>query len=454
VTVDEEIAYGGSGVRNYTIAQNLTNVISSNTAAIIESKGSFTTTLTAKNGYELSDVIVTMGGVDVTASVYSEGVVSISSVTGNIMITAKANVVQSTAYVNQIPLSLDADGTSIYNGIGYKTGYRLNSSNNEVAATGMCVTGFIPCKPNDVIRIKNVTISGSQTPYGFLLKGLFVNVTGKIVKSYVAADMVADSNGIITLTAPSTSTIQYFRLSCGVIDDSSIITINEEITDVKNYTITQNLTNIISNNMTAIVEGGSSFSTTLTAKDGYELNDIIVTMDGVDVTASVYSDGIISISSVTGNIVITAKATIILGDYTNLLAIATDTDGSVYNGVGYKANSYISSGNISTKSGYYATGFIPVKHGDTLYFKNCGIQAEQSYHRFAAYDANKTYITSRQHNTTASQISSIGTPVYGADGNMIALTITNNYWSGINYVRFCCSYLGEDSIVTVNEPLN
>jgi hypothetical protein len=214
------------------------------------------------------------------------------------VITAKANVVQSVTYVNQIPLSLDADGTSIYNGIGYKTGYRLSSSNNEVAAAGMCVTGFIPCKPNDVIRIKNVTISGSQTPYGLLLKGLFVNVTGKIAKSYAAADMVADSNGIITLTAPSTSTIQYFRLSCGVIDDSSIITINEEITDVKNYTITQNLTNIISNNMTAIVEGGSSFSTTLTAKDGYELNNIIVTMGGVDVTASVYSDGIVSISSV------------------------------------------------------------------------------------------------------------------------------------------------------------
>ena len=149
-----------------------------------------------------------------------------------VIITATASIVQSSSYTNQIPISLDANGTSIYNGKGYKTGYRLNSSNSEVAATNMCVTGFIPAKAGDIIRIKNVTIAGGASPYALALTGLYVNVTGKISQSWSTSGLVADSNGIITITIPSTATTtQYFRLSCGVINDTSIITVNEEITD-------------------------------------------------------------------------------------------------------------------------------------------------------------------------------------------------------------------------------
>ena len=74
------------------------------------------------------------------------------------------------------------------------------------------------------------------------------------------------------------------------------------------YYIKQNLTNVTSSNATISVSEGAAYTTTLTAVDGYNLSAVSVTMGGVDVTASAYSNGVISIVSVTGNIVITAVA--------------------------------------------------------------------------------------------------------------------------------------------------
>lgn len=74
----------------YNITYNLTNVTSSNTNADIMANLSFKTTLTPKNGYVFDSVVVTMGGVDITATAYSDGVISIEAVTGNIVITANA----------------------------------------------------------------------------------------------------------------------------------------------------------------------------------------------------------------------------------------------------------------------------------------------------------------------------------------------------------------------------
>lgn len=78
---------GGSGVTTYTIKNNLTNCSNSNKATSITEKTSYTGVITAKDGYELESVSVTMGG---NAVAVTNGVISISSVTGNIVITATA----------------------------------------------------------------------------------------------------------------------------------------------------------------------------------------------------------------------------------------------------------------------------------------------------------------------------------------------------------------------------
>ena len=83
-----DITGGGT---TYTITNNLTNVTNSNVAASIGDGDPYNATLTADAGYTIDSVIVTMGGNDVTASVYDSGVISIPAVTGNIVITASAS---------------------------------------------------------------------------------------------------------------------------------------------------------------------------------------------------------------------------------------------------------------------------------------------------------------------------------------------------------------------------
>ena len=135
--------------------------------------------------------------------------------------------------------------------------------------------------------------------------------------------------------------------------------------------------------------------------------------------------------------------------YTNQIPISTDASGAVYNGVGYKANTYLSGGNDGTKNGIYATGFIPCKLGDTLYCKNVGMQTGQDAHRLAFYDSSKTYLAIIKTTSTAYMGWN-----YGEDGNISSIGIRA---SGNNqntaFVRFCCGHIGDDSIVTVNEPI-
>lgn len=73
-----------------TITYNLSHVTSSNTTENIESGQNYTTSLTASDDYTINSVVVTMGGIDITAEVYSSGTITIPSVTGNIVITATA----------------------------------------------------------------------------------------------------------------------------------------------------------------------------------------------------------------------------------------------------------------------------------------------------------------------------------------------------------------------------
>lgn len=55
-------------------------------------------------------------------------------------------------YKNWVPYSINADGT-IYNGTGYKEGYRLRSGGAEATNVNSVCTGFIPYKQGDILRL-------------------------------------------------------------------------------------------------------------------------------------------------------------------------------------------------------------------------------------------------------------------------------------------------------------
>ncbi len=93
----------------YTVTNNLTNVTNSNGATT--ASGYYSATLSAETGYEIS-VTITMGGVDITASVYtSDGTILIQNVTGDIVITAVAELASSPVLYQlaNTPVTCNAD---------------------------------------------------------------------------------------------------------------------------------------------------------------------------------------------------------------------------------------------------------------------------------------------------------------------------------------------------------
>lgn len=140
------------------------------------------------------------------------------------------------SYTNVLPLAINADGTPYVgtNGEkGYKTGWRLNSSAVEKESAGNCMTGLIPIKGGQTIRIKNVTISAQGNGYFHWLKEDFALDSPAYYENY-DGDVYStkpDANGLIRFNAPSSSTLAYFRMTTGVISDATIITLDEEITE-------------------------------------------------------------------------------------------------------------------------------------------------------------------------------------------------------------------------------
>ena len=86
---------------------------------------------------------------------YNKGKIAIPNVTGNIVITITA-VPQ--AQENAFPSKFyDTDGVTLYNGQGYKSGWRFNSQNVETAASDNdSITGYL-----DITGFDKVTVSGA-----------------------------------------------------------------------------------------------------------------------------------------------------------------------------------------------------------------------------------------------------------------------------------------------------
>lgn len=74
----------------YPVRQELSHVTSSFTGTSVTKDAAFSATLTAASSYEIDEVTVAMGGVDITDLVYNDstGAISISKVTGALMISA------------------------------------------------------------------------------------------------------------------------------------------------------------------------------------------------------------------------------------------------------------------------------------------------------------------------------------------------------------------------------
>ena len=156
--------------------------------------------------------------------------------------------VSGPSYTNVLHTAKDTDGT-IFNGIGYKNSARWSSSSNSVTSGSATqgITGFIPCKNDDVVRVKGFAkrssnawylisfdASGTKlksfTPYNSNLEEGSVEDTAYTDPGYFAVKITSAlfDNGVASV-----------RFSIGAFSESSIITVNEEISETGGTTIVE-----------------------------------------------------------------------------------------------------------------------------------------------------------------------------------------------------------------------
>lgn len=144
-------------------------------------------------------------------------------------------------YINQIPLSVDTDG-SVFNETGYMMHKGITSSGELMDRTWTGVSGFIPVKKGDIIRVKEPTLSSFVTTEVFALYKADMAASAGMGK-YVGTTLMADPTlfGSFTVNGNvatwDTSGITYWPwndfawLRITMCSTKTIVTVNEEITE-------------------------------------------------------------------------------------------------------------------------------------------------------------------------------------------------------------------------------
>ena len=217
--IDRTIPYKSAAV--YSVTYNLTNVTSSTTGGSIVEGNAFTTTLSKTNAnWAWDGVTVTMGGTNVTSSVYnsSTGVITIAKVTGNIVITAKAK----------------APYTNVIDSVGTVDGVRLRSGGGTGDADGFA-SGYFSAKGGNIIRVYFPNGLRSKIPSNGVYCCTYSDTNGTLVTAYDGSTSssvlknVTDTGYEIHI--PSGTNCSYARVAGGPKGGYTgwIVTVNEEI---------------------------------------------------------------------------------------------------------------------------------------------------------------------------------------------------------------------------------
>lgn len=175
------------------------------------------------------------------------------------------------------------------------------------------------------------------------------------------------------------------------------------------YTITNSLVNVTTDNEVTSVEANGSYTANLTAESGYYIDSVTVTMGGVNVTDTVYTDGVITIAEVTGNVVIVANG----AESDNLIVLSECGAGSLPDGAIADGTTMLATTFIEVEPTSYYYNFIKtLPSGNKMYTQ-----------KIYCYDENQTYISGAIFST-------------GDGTNGIGVVdLSLDRYSGVKYVR-------------------
>ena len=176
-----------------TITKNLTGCTISNSASQVEYGDSYTATVAADVGKELTSVVVKMGGVDITSTAYTagSGAINITKVTGAVTITAVASVpyVTYTITLNLTNCASSNTANTIAEGASYTTTLSPTGTYKKLGTITVTMGGT---------DISASAVSGSTIT--------IANVTGDIAITCAAVvTNIIDTIGISANTRLSTS---------------------------------------------------------------------------------------------------------------------------------------------------------------------------------------------------------------------------------------------------------
>lgn len=252
----------------------------------------------------------------------------------------------------------------------------------------------------------------------------------------VVGNVDSENNIIVTgALADGTYTVKY------EMEDGTTIDIGELVIDSNvYYSITNNLTRCVNSNSATQAVKGESYSATITANIGYKLSSVVVTMGGTDISSTAVSGGTISIANVTGNIVITAVATMVEDEITATNFCVVGGDGWITGG---RCGSDGTSRNDSPS--YNLTNYIEVQNGDVVYVANFNI-ATTTYS--GLYKADKTAIIGFKMTNTdgAGYVKDVD-----LSGDVEQFTIDN---ANAGYIRICGANTGASEDIIVNIKRN
>lgn len=347
-TLYDALGLGAVIVNEFAFYCNLHNCVGNVPSGTkIRAGSGFSMTVTPNDGYTLdgAEVILTVNGENVTDKCYSNGVVDIPEVNGDVtLVVAARSASAESFYVYSALVNMTSstpERVEVNKGDSYEAtltpnyGYTLDGAELTVKMAGEDITAT--AYSGGRVYIESVTgevhIEGEaaeQTKFSITnnLTGATTNNTAVSVysgKSYSAK---------ITALTGYTMTGAKVSVTMGGVDVSSTyangtvyisavtgdIVITVEAVEVKTYGVKYMLTGCVSTNTVDTVTAGSTFITNIATLEGYTSPVITVTVGGDDVTSTVLNGTAISIVGVSGDIVIQATAEKIPQDYYQVTA--------------------------------------------------------------------------------------------------------------------------------------